>query len=201
MLEDQLARAVRGVAADVLLDVGVLVVVDPDHLVAGDGGQVCHEAGLADAGVALHQHGVVAQRHDAGEVGQVLLHGRRHDVVRLGAGLARTSPHPEPGHAHAAGRPLARLLGLEDGLLQEAVRLLGPRHVLDDEVPHRGVAAAVQLSQEGEAECFVQASLHRATRVAASNFQGPAVKRVYLLFTAMVFVDKMIDITFMLITN
>lgn len=58
LLEDQLAAVVGRVAADVLLDVGVLVVVDPHALVAGGGGQPADQAGLAHGRLALDQHRV-----------------------------------------------------------------------------------------------------------------------------------------------
>lgn len=62
LLEDQLAAVVGRVAADVLLDVGVLVVVDPHALVAGGGGQPADEAGLAHRRLALDQHRVSSAR-------------------------------------------------------------------------------------------------------------------------------------------
>lgn len=58
LLEDQLATVVRRVAADILLNVGVLMVVNPHALVAGGGGQPADQAGLAHRRFALDQHRV-----------------------------------------------------------------------------------------------------------------------------------------------
>ena len=98
MFEDQLARTIGRVRSNVLLDVGVLVVVDPDHLVPGDVGEVGDQAGLAHAGVALDQHRVLAHGHDPREVTQVLLHGVSQDVVTLRLGLALANVDPETGN-------------------------------------------------------------------------------------------------------
>ena len=66
------------------LDVGVLVVVDPDTAVAGELSQVGHQAGLAHAGVPLDQDRVVAEGDHAAQVGQVALHLLRQDVALVG---------------------------------------------------------------------------------------------------------------------
>lgn len=61
LFEDQLALAVRGVAADVLLDVCVLVVVDPDTLVPRGSCYPPDQAGLSHRGLSLDQDGVAPE--------------------------------------------------------------------------------------------------------------------------------------------
>lgn len=58
LFEHQLAPVIRGVAADVLLDVGVLVVVDSHTLVPGSLSQPANQAGLPHRCLSLDQHWV-----------------------------------------------------------------------------------------------------------------------------------------------
>lgn len=62
LFEHQLAPAVGGVAADVLLDVRVLVVVDPHTLVPRGCSQPVDQAGLPHRRLPLDQHRVSAVR-------------------------------------------------------------------------------------------------------------------------------------------
>lgn len=57
-LEDQLAVEVCGVGSHVLLQVRVLVVVDPQALASQQCGHILHHAGLARRGGALQQDGI-----------------------------------------------------------------------------------------------------------------------------------------------
>lgn len=58
LFKHQLAAVVGRVAADVLLYVGVLVVVDPDALVPRGGGQPADQTGLPHGRLPLDQHRV-----------------------------------------------------------------------------------------------------------------------------------------------
>lgn len=64
LFEDQLALAVRGVAADVLLDVCVLVVVDPDTLVPRGSCYPPDQAGLSHRGLSLDQDRVAPEEQN-----------------------------------------------------------------------------------------------------------------------------------------
>ena len=68
--EHEATRLVGHVGAEVLLKVRVLVVVDSHELVAGLGGEVGDEGGLAAAGGALEQDGVLPEGR-RGEEGRV----------------------------------------------------------------------------------------------------------------------------------
>lgn len=58
LFKHQLAAVVRRVAADILLYVGVLVVVDPHALVPRGGGQPADQTGLPHRRLPLDQHRV-----------------------------------------------------------------------------------------------------------------------------------------------
>ena len=133
MFEDQLASVIRGIRSNVLLDVSVLVIVDPHHLVPGDVGEVGDEAGLAHTGVALHEDRMLAHGHDPREVTQVLLHSLCQDVVALGSGLTLASADPEPGNIDTV------LVCLQDWLFKKLVRVFHTSHMFDDQVPHNWI--------------------------------------------------------------
>ena len=68
----------------------MLVVVDAHTAVAGELGEVGHQAGLAHAGVALDKDGGVAERDHPGQVGEVALHLVRQDVALVSNRLQRS---------------------------------------------------------------------------------------------------------------
>ena len=62
--EDQFSRLVSSVAAHVLLQVGVLVVIDAHALVAGAAGQPRDQTRLAHRRLALQQNWVRPEKHN-----------------------------------------------------------------------------------------------------------------------------------------
>ena len=66
MFEDEFARCVRGVGPDVLLDVGVLVVIHSNTLVASQLCQISDEGGFANTGVSLKRKCTDSKRSRSG---------------------------------------------------------------------------------------------------------------------------------------
>jgi hypothetical protein len=81
LLEDELARLVGHVATHVLLQIRVLVVVDPHADVSRGLGQVRYQARFPDGGITLQQERHLADRDDSHDVLQVASHRLREDVV------------------------------------------------------------------------------------------------------------------------
>lgn len=174
LAEDQLARLVGRVGADVLLQIRVLVVVDADALVARQLGQVADQRRFAHRRFALQQHRQATQRDDAHQVLQVALDRVGDDVRGRFAGLQVPLRHPV-----ALDLDERRLTGPKGSRLRQRLAQHRPRvpladDVLDHQVLYQRVRRTVQLRQETQTETFVQRSGHRSAKIQGRNHERPA---------------------------
>ena len=176
LLEHEGAGRGGDVGAHVLLEIGVLVVVDADKGVPCRAGQVLDHGRLSCRGRALEENGVLACQDAAGQVAEVGGHGFRENEARVGVGGVGPG-----GEVKLLKEDVRRRGGGWVGRGLERVEVLFVQQVCGHERAEEYLGLARELRHKGHGKALVERAglaVERDERAGKGKGTGERAERV-----------------------